>query len=75
MLGWGRTYQPLTDEAAMLVLTRKENEAIVIDGGIRIVVTQIGNGRVRIGVEAPADVPVNRAEIAARMEDELVEVG
>ena len=47
----------------MLVLSRKEDESIVINGNIKIVVTAIQGGRVRLGIEAPLDVPVHRQEV------------
>ncbi len=51
----------------MLVLTRRQNETIVIDGQITITVVEIQGGPVRLGVAAPRDVRVNRGEIEARM--------
>ncbi len=47
----------------MLILSRKAGDAIVIDGGIRIVVVQCDRGGVRIGIEAPADTTILRAEL------------
>ena len=47
----------------MLILSRKAGDAIVIDGGIRIVVVQCDRGGVRIGIEAPADVTILRGEL------------
>ncbi|MBX9582497.1 MAG: carbon storage regulator [Gemmataceae bacterium] len=47
----------------MLVLTRKPGEQIVIGHGIRVTVVSVGPGRVKIGVEAPPEVRVDRAEI------------
>ena len=47
----------------MLILSRKAGDAIVIDGGIRIVVVQCDRGGVRIGIEAPADTVILRAEL------------
>ena len=47
----------------MLILSRKAGDAIVIDGGIRIVVVQCERGTVRIGIEAPAEVTILRAEL------------
>ena len=47
----------------MLVFTRKRGEAIVIGDGIEIVVLSAGREGLRIGVRAPADVPVHRKEI------------
>jgi carbon storage regulator len=47
----------------MLVLSRKLNEKIVIDGGIVITVVKIDRNQVRIGIQAPGHVPVFREEI------------
>jgi carbon storage regulator len=47
----------------MLVLSRKKNESIVINDDIRIVVVEIRGDKVRLGVEAPAEVPVHRREV------------
>ena len=47
----------------MLVLSRHQDEQIVIDGEIVITIVAIYPDRVRIGIEAPADVPVHRMEI------------
>ena len=56
----------------MLVLSRKQNEQIVIDGRIVVRVVQIRGDRVRFGIEASKDVPVHRKEIhmAIKREDE-----
>jgi carbon storage regulator len=50
----------------MLVLSRKLGESVVINGNIRITVADIGNGRVKIGVTAPREVHVARAELAPK---------
>lgn len=56
----------------MLVLSRKLNEKIVIDGGIVITVVKIDRNQVRIGIEAPGHVPVYREEILpAAMAEQL----
>ncbi len=47
----------------MLVLSRKKNESIVINNEIKIVVVEIRGDKVRLGVEAPRDVPVHRQEV------------
>ena len=47
----------------MLVLTRKVGENIVIAGEIFVTVVSIDGGKVRLGVTAPGDVPVDRQEI------------
>jgi carbon storage regulator CsrA len=49
----------------MLVLTRKPGQRIEIDGSIRCVVLGVAGGRVRIGVAAPARVPIVREELMA----------
>jgi carbon storage regulator len=48
----------------MLVLSRKVNERIVIDGGIIVTVVKIDRNQVRLGIQAPGQVGVFREEIA-----------
>jgi carbon storage regulator len=50
----------------MLVLTRRPGESIVIGGGIRIKVVEAKGGRVRLGIEAPQHVLVDRQEVHKR---------
>jgi carbon storage regulator len=48
----------------MLVLTRKLGESIVIDGRITVKIVRVDGGdTVKIGITAPADVPVHREEV------------
>lgn len=47
----------------MLVLSRKKNESIVINDDITIVVVEIRGDKVRLGVEAPKEIPVHRREV------------
>ncbi len=47
----------------MLVLSRKINEEILIADNIRISVVQLKNGKVRIGISAPDEVNIRRAEL------------
>ena len=47
----------------MLVLSRKKNESIIINDDITIVVVEIRGDKVRLGVEAPKEVPVHRREV------------
>lgn len=47
----------------MLVLSRKKDESIVINNDITIVVVEIRGDKVRLGVEAPKEVPVHRQEV------------
>lgn len=48
----------------MLVLSRKKNESIVIAGDIVITIVEVRGDKVRLGIEAPKDVPVHRQEVA-----------
>lgn len=50
----------------MLILSRRPGDAILIDGGIRIVVLASGQRCVRLGIEAPAQIGIVREEIASR---------
>ena len=52
----------------MLVLTRKSDEVLLIDGKIRVQVLSIDKGRVRLGITAPRSVPVARAELLPEAE-------
>jgi carbon storage regulator len=47
----------------MLVLSRKKNESIVIDERIVITVVEVRGDKVRLGIEAPRDVPIHRSEV------------
>lgn len=47
----------------MLILSRKTNESIVIDGRITVKIVRVEGDVVKLGVEAPADVPVHRQEV------------
>ena len=47
----------------MLVLTRKPNQAIVIGDDIRVVIVSVDRDQVRLGIEAPRQVSVHRAEV------------
>lgn len=55
----------------MLVLSRKKNEAIVINDNIKIVVVEIRGDKVRLGVEAPREVPVHRPEVYNAIQQSL----
>jgi len=47
----------------MLVLSRKPSESIIIDGNVTVSVLRVDNENVRIGIEAPLEIPVMRKEI------------
>ena len=50
----------------MLILTRKSQQVITIGDGIRVVVLGIQGGQVRLGIEAPDGVQVDREEIRVK---------
>jgi carbon storage regulator len=47
----------------MLVLSRKINQSIMIGDGIRLVIVGIDRDQVKVGIEAPREVPVHRSEV------------
>lgn len=54
----------------MLILSRKPGDAILIDGGVRIVVLSVESGGVRLGIDAPPSVGIVREEVAERIAEE-----
>jgi carbon storage regulator len=56
-------------EKPMLILTRKQNESIVIDDDIRITVLSDKHGQVKLGIEAPDDVKIWREEIYQKLQE------
>lgn len=59
----------------MLILNRRPGEAIVIDGGIRIVVLSSDRRGARIGIDAPVTTNIQREELVPRLEDEGLRAG
>jgi carbon storage regulator len=51
------------EDSVMLVLTRKPGERIFIGSGITITVFEVKGTKIRLGIEAPDDVPISRAEL------------
>jgi len=49
----------------MLVLNRRPGEAVLLDGGIRIVVLESSRRGVRLGIDAPRELTIRRAELVA----------
>jgi carbon storage regulator len=47
----------------MLILSRKLNESIIIDGNIVVKVLRIDKDTVKLGIQAPSELPVHREEI------------
>ncbi|MGC1275746.1 MAG: carbon storage regulator CsrA [Planctomycetaceae bacterium] len=56
----------------MLVLSRKKNESIVIDDRIVLTVVEIRGDKVRLGIEAPREVPVHRKEVYDAIQNERI---
>jgi len=54
----------------MLILSRRVGDAILVDGGIRIVIIACDRKGVRIGVEAPPEVSILREEIVTQITSE-----
>ncbi len=54
----------------MLVLTRKSNQSIMIGDDIEISVLSIMGEKVRIGIQAPRDIPVFRKEVYLEIQNE-----
>jgi carbon storage regulator len=54
----------------VLILNRRQGEAILLDGGIRIVVLSSDRRGARIGIEAPAEVNIQREELVSRVAEE-----
>ena len=56
----------------MLVLSRKKNESIIIDQNMVITVVEVRCYNVRLGIQAPREVPIHRSEVydAIRAEEE-----
>ena len=50
----------------MLVLSRKLGEKLVISGGIVVTIVEVSGDRVRLGVDAPKDVRVDREEVSLK---------
>ena len=54
----------------MLVLSRKKNEIIMVGDDIKIMIIDIRGDKVRVGIEAPKEVPVHREEVYQEIQRE-----
>jgi carbon storage regulator len=59
----------------MLVLTRKRAESIMIGDDIEITVLAFSGDKVRIGIDAPREIPVFRKEVYLEIQQEKLELG
>ena len=59
----------------MLVLTRKSNQSIMIGDDIEVTVLAIMGEKVRIGIQAPRDIPVFRKEVYLEIQQERLDAG
>jgi carbon storage regulator len=59
----------------MLVLTRKSNQSIMIGDDIEVSVLSIMGEKVRVGIQAPRDIPVFRKEVYLEIQQENVAAG
>ncbi|HMK44978.1 MAG TPA: carbon storage regulator CsrA [Dissulfurispiraceae bacterium] len=57
----------------MLVLTRKTDQTIAIGESIKIKILEIGNGFVKLGIDAPRDMPIYREELYEKLKQLNVE--
>lgn len=53
----------------MLALSRKKNEALVINNNVEITVLEIKGEQVKLGISAPREVPVYRKEVYVQIQD------
>lgn len=54
----------------MLVLSRKKDETIIINDNIQITIVDIRGDKIRVGIDAPAEVAIHRKEIAELIDTE-----
>ena len=52
----------------MLVLSRKRNESVVINDQIVVTVIEVRGDKVRLGIQAPRDVPIHRSEVMSAIQ-------
>ena len=53
----------------MLALSRKKNEALIINNNIEITVLEIKGEHVKLGISSPKDVPIYRKEVYAQIQE------
>ena len=53
----------------MLALTRKKNEALIINNNIEVTILEVKGDQVKIGISAPKEVPIYRKEVYIQIQD------
>jgi len=53
----------------MLVLSRKKEESIIIDGKIEVKIIRVDGDVVKVGIQAPADIPIHRHEVYQQIQE------
>lgn len=53
----------------MLALSRKKNEAIIVNNNVEITILEVKGDQVKIGITAPKDVPIYRKEVYTQIQD------
>ncbi len=54
----------------MLILSRKKEESLILNGNIEVKILEVANGIVKLGIVAPRDVEVHRKEIYEKIKEE-----
>ena len=54
----------------MLILTRRLGESIIIEDNIKVTVVDINNQQIKLGIDAPKHITINREEVAKKVKEE-----
>ncbi|MBQ8945602.1 MAG: carbon storage regulator CsrA [Lachnospiraceae bacterium] len=53
----------------MLALSRKKNEALIINNNVEITILEVKGDQVKVGIEAPREIPVYRKEVYLQIQE------
>ena len=53
----------------MLALSRKKNEALIINNNVEVTILEVKGDQVKIGIEAPREIPVYRKEVYLQIQE------
>lgn len=70
---WGNDQLCGVTDMGILVLSRRASEVLIIGDDIKITILSIKGNQVRIGVDAPKNIPVHREEIYQRIQVENID--